>query len=671
MLARWSPPFVCLFLRLTRLQKRRYDARMDRLFLIDHSLRDTGGHHFDYVRSLASAAQQAGIGVTIGCHQDLAVDSRKKDIELSDALHQLGDVRAVFTETVYQRDSWLAGLRCSKRSGPIRDVESNVGAQGRLIGGWMDSIKQRRAKRRRQHVIRQFSDGCRDFFASRKPQPGDQVLVAAASELEVAGAVDFLMEWPQSLRANWHFLFHFNLLDGWTSEYASQRVAMMRTRGVLHEAIRKLPDDSLHFHATTQTIADQFNCLRTARVTALPYPISSDLLPERIWERSVAVSKTIQNDVSAPVTFVCAGATRREKGQASCLQGLVDRIKEPLLLTGKAKLLVQRPRQKRFGKSWLDLSLGDEPTKKDQDLQQHLKQHLEKQSASSLLDINPIEYAAHPLPRDEYRQLLRSADVGLFCYDSRSYFSRCAGVLVEMLACGKPVIVPAGTWLADQIQEPIQLHVKRFQQQNTARAKLEHADFKFDRQNVPSPGGVWSFDEDAHPFTAAVDCERGDQTAVVRFDWHWPKLHGLYARVVCVQFDDDQHPLATTAQAIGVTRHESSPRFLFPLQQECRSVEFRLTNAFANGTLTIRNFSMELYSHGPALAEVPVGPIGAVGIIAASQKELPQCVAEAVANIDHYRQTAQQFSQEWIHRHHPQRTVNRLFGLRVSSARAA
>ena len=375
-------------------------------------------------------------------------------------------MRAVFPETVYQGDSWLAGLRRSKRNKPLVDGELKSGIQGRVIGGWLHSFKQRMAKRRRQRIIAQFSAGCRDFFSAREPQLGDRVLVAAASELEVAGAVDFLKDHPQALKANWHFLFHFNLLDGWTSEYASQRAAMMRTRGVLHDAIRKLPAGTFHFHATTETIADQFNCLGTARVTPLPYPISSDLLLETNSDRSVAASEASWNlEAAAPVAFVCAGATRREKGQASQLQGLVDRIKEPLLLTGKAKLLVQRPSQKRFGKPWLELSLGDDHKGDGRDSQ--------KQSASVSANTNPIEYAAHPLPRDEYRQLLRSADVGLFCYDSRSYFSRCAGILVEMLACGKPVIVPAGTWLADQIQQPIQLHVKRFQQQNVARTKLD------------------------------------------------------------------------------------------------------------------------------------------------------------------------------------------------------
>ena len=643
---------------------------MDRLFLIDHSLRDTGGHHFDYVHSIAHAAHRSGVDVIVGCHRDLAGKLRDADTGLSEALQRLGDVRAVFPETVYQGESWLAGLRRSKRKGPLldADLDSEAGRHG--VGRWLHSFRNRLAERRRKRIVNCFSAGCRDFFQSLAPRYGDQVLVAAASELEVTGAVDFLVAHPQALKADWHFLFHFNLMDGWTSEYGSQRVAMMRTRSDLRQAIRKLPTDSFHFHATTETLADQLNCLQTANFTPLPYPISSDLLPEhntmQLGQLGVTSNSVCDGASVSPISLVCAGATRREKGQAAQLQGLIDKIKEPLLLTGKAKLLVQRPSQKRFGKPWLELYLDDEPAVTSDPVSAPVSDTASSDVVPS--DINPIEYVAHPLPRNEYRELLRSADVGLFCYDARSYFSRCAGILVEMLACGKPVVVPAGTWLADQIQNPIQQHIKRFQQQNVARVQFDHSDFQFDHENVPGPGGVWSFDEGAHPFIATADCDAYDQTALIQFDWHWPELHGLYARVECLQCDVDGRPIAMNAQAIGISRGKSSPGLLFPLQSKCSRVEFRMSNAFGTGALTIRNFSMKLYS-----TDLLAGgcPVGAVGVIAASRHELPQCVTEVVTNIEHYRKTAEQFSHEWIRRHHPQRTIDRVFDLSEFSARVA
>jgi glycosyltransferase involved in cell wall biosynthesis len=63
----------------------------------------------------------------------------------------------------------------------------------------------------------------------------------------------------------------------------------------------------------------------------------------------------------------------------------------------------------------------------------------------------PVVFVPHPLNAADYVDLISRADIGLFLYDSRTYFARCSGVLLEMLCAGVPVIVPAGCWLADQV----------------------------------------------------------------------------------------------------------------------------------------------------------------------------------------------------------------------------
>lgn len=53
----------------------------------------------------------------------------------------------------------------------------------------------------------------------------------------------------------------------------------------------------------------------------------------------------------------------------------------------------------------------------------------------------------------EYYQLLMSADLLMIPYDINSYRYRTSGVLTESLAAGKPVIIPANSWLASQVDE--------------------------------------------------------------------------------------------------------------------------------------------------------------------------------------------------------------------------
>ncbi len=52
-------------------------------YLIDHSLRTRGGHHFDYVRCLAEVSEQNGFNTQIGTHLDFAKMGHDDENELN------------------------------------------------------------------------------------------------------------------------------------------------------------------------------------------------------------------------------------------------------------------------------------------------------------------------------------------------------------------------------------------------------------------------------------------------------------------------------------------------------------------------------------------------------------------------------------------------------------
>jgi glycosyltransferase involved in cell wall biosynthesis len=55
------------------------------------------------------------------------------------------------------------------------------------------------------------------------------------------------------------------------------------------------------------------------------------------------------------------------------------------------------------------------------------------------------------LQSGEYENLLASVDVVLLPYEPRMYSSATSGLFVDALALGKPVLVPSGTWMADEL----------------------------------------------------------------------------------------------------------------------------------------------------------------------------------------------------------------------------
>jgi glycosyltransferase involved in cell wall biosynthesis len=62
-----------------------------------------------------------------------------------------------------------------------------------------------------------------------------------------------------------------------------------------------------------------------------------------------------------------------------------------------------------------------------------------------------IEVASGPLDRAGYLRLLASSDLVLFPYERIPYRQRASGIFSEAVLAGLPVVVPSGTWMAEQV----------------------------------------------------------------------------------------------------------------------------------------------------------------------------------------------------------------------------
>ena len=74
-------------------------------------------------------------------------------------------------------------------------------------------------------------------------------------------------------------------------------------------------------------------------------------------------------------------------------------------------------------------------------------------SVLALADKPAVAAIPRELQIEEYADAMKSADLALFPYKVIPYRQRTSAVLAEAVAYGKPVVVPEGTWLAQQIEE--------------------------------------------------------------------------------------------------------------------------------------------------------------------------------------------------------------------------
>jgi glycosyltransferase involved in cell wall biosynthesis len=138
------------------------------------------------------------------------------------------------------------------------------------------------------------------------------------------------------------------------------------------------------------------------------YGRSLPVLPMPSWAGPPPARKRVRTN--EPVLFV-PGELRREKGKQIVKSAI------PELMGGNFSVLLQARKSYRWHKT-----------------------------AGSRLKVTPLQdYQA-------YLQLLMDADAVLLPYDPSEYAYRSSNLFVEALGCGKPVLVTAGTAMADELE---------------------------------------------------------------------------------------------------------------------------------------------------------------------------------------------------------------------------
>ena len=652
---------------------------MTKFYIVDQSLVNRGGHHYDYTTCVAEAANTMGFETVIHANKKLDAETVFPNTQLHRS----------FKNTVYQRDSYLAGLRHLKRSKV--DLANQSAQSGSQWEQFKSIYRHRKLLRRREKIINQFAKDCESAFEGVVFGETDHIFLTTVSELEMMGLAIFLRSTPATIAPTWHLQFHFNMFEGRTPEYAAQSAIKKMTRECFESTLNRLNYHSVQCYTTSQTLADQYNRLGVSYLTSLPYPVAPEFALATNAHHSASVASkipqphfanqqlkatakqttrsetgngghkyvplagssmessfsaeptTLQTNSSAAqsaLRFTCPGQIRREKGCFEYLQPLVNELWDSHLASGKIKIALQRPRRKKLRKQKIELTL---PQTTD----------------SSALSKDAIEYFDHPLGRDAYIDFIKNTDCGLLFYDSRTYFSRRAGVLGELLSAGKPLIVSAGSWLAQQIAEPNFQYGESLSRQADSARVLRIEDVEYGGNNVPSTGGVVTFDQEDHPFQFSLNHQTHEQLLLFGFEWKFPTEEGTFVKVCMTQKDGQGNTIGSAEQIVGHRQTKRNPNCLFRIQRDAETIEIALSNAYSPSTASLKNISIELLSM-PTDTDSSTFPLCSVGIIAADASQLSSAVAEMVEHYDHYKSTAEKFAEHWFAVHNPLRTVAHL-----------
>jgi glycosyltransferase involved in cell wall biosynthesis len=619
---------------------------MAKFILVDHSLYGVGGHHYAYAVNVLRAAEAMGHQIVVATHVDFRAP---------DELPKSWQLLPVFTRDAYRGFSVFNGNEQSLRSMTSLHPESRT--WGKRTRDWFQTTfdwrnlsrtHRRRVRQYRKHlrqspkVLEEFARECEQVFEAVAVGGDDAVFVPTLTEFDLKWLALLLHRRPDLLVAPWHLQFHFNFLEGREPDYAAQAEQFAAMQRHFASQLNQIPGHRVFFYTTTRQLSAQYESLGMGTFQPLPYPVKAPI--------AMRPETPLRSQINKPLRLTCGGCVRPEKGY-EWLSSAIAELWNDYFATSRVQLLIQTDAE--------DLSLSPPA---------HQRPRFVDRVAQVETADTPIVCVRGPLPAEEYARLIQCADIGLFLYDSERYYTRCSGVLLEMLSAGVPVIVPAGCWLSAQIAEQIYAHldgviadvpsVDRLSVAQMLWQRATRANEPMSRSDThPAPkfestAAALAFGGAARGLTCTIPIPAAATDLGLTLSWTDSPPPGVYVRLVTRQFDKAGNPVQAFSTILEQRTDNNATPALIHLKRGATRLELTLENAFHHGVIELADIESCFLSAAGRRC-----PAGAVGLIAADRGQLPELLADMTQNYAHYRSTAMVFAKQVTWNHRPERTI--------------
>lgn len=394
------------------------DTKMSRFILLDPSLVDTAGHHYDFARNVLDAADGLGRSPVLAGHRRCLPSACGR-----------WPIRRTFRDGLWTHQAGDTGLRLAGYlASACRRMPGFAARAVSRAQEWRDGWRARRLAVDIGHVMDELG-----------PLPGDLVFIPNATLSEVLALTKLLAENRAARLASWHLEFRYNLFERGELHRATRWHAARRLQRALRSLRRGRGGERVCCYADTEELTDQYEALRAGPFVTLPIPVDPafrpggrDVLP--LDEKGVEETVT-EHSAARPLRVAYVGDARIEKGYAR-LPELIGQVWRDLVLPGRVQFIIQS-------------NCSRAPSERGA-----------RRAAGELRSMQSpaVQIVSRPLESTDYRELVLAADLLLLPYCPLAYETRSSGIMAEALAAGIPAIVPSGTWLAGQLRDQILAH---------------------------------------------------------------------------------------------------------------------------------------------------------------------------------------------------------------------
>ena len=578
--------------------------------LVDQSIVELGGHHYEYALRVLQAAREDGFDAQL-------VTNRHLSTSLSPGF----PVLPIYRFGVWDRPLRLGGLvirsfpppswiRIIRRAAfAARQAVAWLASRSRIAPSAVDRQPSGPASTREllrpfTTVLQSVGSGARFFglnptkilqferdtlqmIAALDLHASDVVFLPTLSETELLGLGRAISNCVPGNGIGWHVLFRRPPAPA-RPPYADATDKMLaqlkKCFAAFDEATR---GHRIRFYTDTELLTRQYNQLGVARFDTLPIPV-----PESFNQRSDRL-----RSIDQVPTILYAGDARVEKG-FQLLPALVADLYQAPTPGGPPRFIIQS-----------NFSVpGGEPAAAQA-----------RRELQSFAD-NGVRLIDRPLLPDAYCAIFQASDISLIPYDRLEYRARSSGVFAESVAAGLATVVPAGTWMAAQLDAPIAGYHRSLLAGSLRMQTYAGADLCSD-----SGSGLESFDV---PAVSGAD----HLIIAVRASTSDPESLPL----VLLEWLDSNRAFVHCDRAVGVRDESGQWTCMFRLRPQLRA---QLTVVPHDRALSTR-FRVERIDLVSAGRELP---LSAAGVIYVDDIALSDAVREVLHHLAHYVRTAAVF----------------------------
>jgi hypothetical protein len=377
------------------------------LLILDPSLKDMGGHFYEYNLAVAAAASTRQWRTSIyvhksceaGLHIPYATVTPWFSVEWAAAG---GNTRKVVR---YALGKLPVALRI-----PLAKAGQQVWRLAKKRGGKTVTLKDANIS----SAAKLFGDEVAAALRHADCGEKDIVFLPTIRTRELFGLWRMVQRKPELQRLQFHIALRRDAAEMDLPEDGAPGISFL-----FREMQAAPAGKAFHFYCDTQPLCDDYALLTSPpmqlRLLPIPFPNPA---PDR--------ASLEQWSGGASIKLVYLGGARTEKGFH--------------LIPGAAALLQTKIPGKLLWRLQAPVSGALEDS-----------QVIEARRALTLIPAASLELVERNLTSAEFKSLLLSADIVLLPYLPEFYRARSSGILVQALAAGKPVVVPSHTWLSSQV----------------------------------------------------------------------------------------------------------------------------------------------------------------------------------------------------------------------------